>query len=119
MTHPRSVYWMMQGASVDDVAHEYRLIVENPHHDAWLGRADGVPAFLAETYDPAHGELAELPELRPGDLGMHVLVAPDRRAPCTASPAPSSARCSTTASPTRAYAAWSSSPTCATSGSAT
>ncbi len=76
VTHPRSVYWMMQGASVDDVAHEYRLILDSPHHDAWLGRVDGVPAFLAETYDPAHGELADLPELRPGDLGMHVLVAP-------------------------------------------
>jgi siderophore synthetase component len=76
VTHPRSVYWQMQAASVDDVASEYRLVVENPHHDAWLGRADGVPAFLVETYDPARGELAGLPELRPGDLGMHVLVAP-------------------------------------------
>ena len=76
VTHPRSVYWQMQGASVDDVADEYRLIVENPHHHAWLGRTDGVPSFLAETYDPAHGELAGLPDLREGDLGMHVLVAP-------------------------------------------
>jgi hypothetical protein len=76
VTHPRSVYWQMQGASVGDVAAEYRLIRENPHHDAFLGRADGVPAFLVETYDPAHSDLAGLPELRAGDLGMHVLVAP-------------------------------------------
>ena len=58
VTHPRSAFWMMQGASRDDVAHEYRLIVDNPHHDAWLGRVDGVPVFLAETYDPRHVELA-------------------------------------------------------------
>lgn len=76
VTHPRSVYWQMQGASVADVEREYRLIEEHPHHHAWLGRADGVPAFLAETYDPAHSELAGLPDLRDGDLGMHVLVAP-------------------------------------------
>lgn len=76
VTHPRSVYWQMQDASVADVEREYRLIEESPHHHAWLGRADGVPAFLAETYDPAHSELAGLPELRDGDLGMHVLVAP-------------------------------------------
>jgi siderophore synthetase component len=80
VTHPRSVYWEMQDASLADVDSEYRLIDENPHHDAWLGRVDGTPAFLAETYDPAHSELAGLPEalaeLRPGDLGMHVLVAP-------------------------------------------
>lgn len=76
VTHPRSVYWQMQGASVADVERDYRLIAEHPHHQAWLGRADGVPAFLAETYDPAHSELAGLAELRDGDLGMHVLVAP-------------------------------------------
>lgn len=76
VTHPRSVYWQMQDASLADIEREYRLIEESPHHHAWLGRADGVPAFLAETYDPAHSELADLPELRDGDLGMHVLVAP-------------------------------------------
>ena len=29
-----------------------------------------------ERYDPRHGPLAHLPELRPGDVGMHLLVAP-------------------------------------------
>lgn len=76
VTHPRSVYWEMQEASLQDVATDYGLIADDPHHDAWLGRVDGVPSFLAETYDPFHSELRDLPELRPGDLGMHVLVAP-------------------------------------------
>ncbi|TNM38610.1 GNAT family N-acetyltransferase [Nocardioides albidus] len=76
VTHPRSVYWMMQDATRDDVREEYAGIVANPHHDAWLGRVDGAPRFLAETYDPAHSPLAGLPELGEGDLGMHVLVAP-------------------------------------------
>ena len=58
VTHPKAVYWEMQGASVQDVATEYTLIDEDPHHDAWLGRVDGAPAFLAETYDPFHSELA-------------------------------------------------------------
>ncbi len=82
VTHPRSVYWQMQDATPADVAHAYGLIAESPHHDAWLGRVDGTPAFLAETYDPVHSELAGASELRPGDLGMHLLVAPtDRPAP--------------------------------------
>ena len=76
VTHPKAVYWEMQEATLQDVATEYALIADNPHHDAWLGRVDGEPAFLAETYDPRHSELAGLPELCPGDLGMHVLVAP-------------------------------------------
>jgi siderophore synthetase component len=76
VTHPRAVFWEMQDASIDDVATEYARIVADPHHHAWLGRVDGEPAFLAETYDPAHSPLATLPEIAPGDLGMHVLVAP-------------------------------------------
>lgn len=80
VTHPRSVFWMMQDASVDDVRREYADIVASPHHDAWLGRVGpegrAHPAFLAETYDPAHSPLASVHRTQPGDLGMHVLVAP-------------------------------------------
>lgn len=77
VTHPRSAFWQMQGATYDDVAVEYVGIAASPTHDAWLGRVDGEPTFLAETYDPAADpHLRDLPELEPGDLGMHVLVAP-------------------------------------------
>lgn len=82
VTHPRSAFWMMQDATVADVRDEYAAIAANPHHDAFLGRIDARPAFLVETYDPAHAEgLAGLPELRPGDGGMHVLVAPPEGEP--------------------------------------
>lgn len=76
VTHPRSVFWGMEGASLDEVQSEYARIADDPHHEALLGRADGSPAFLMERYDPAHSPLAELPELLPGDVGMHLLVAP-------------------------------------------
>ena len=76
VTHPRSVYWGMLGATVAEVALEYSRIAAEPRHHARLGRADGVPQFLVETYDPQHSELRGLPDLAEGDLGMHVLVAP-------------------------------------------
>ncbi|MDG4824038.1 GNAT family N-acetyltransferase [Asanoa sp. WMMD1127] len=76
VTHPRSVYWGMQGASVDTVRKAYAEIAGDPHHEAWLGRLDGAPVFLAETYEPAHSELAEHYTVEDGDVGMHVLVAP-------------------------------------------
>ncbi|MDT0186786.1 GNAT family N-acetyltransferase [Microbacterium sp. ARD31] len=79
VTHPRSVFWGMQDATPEHVHEEYARIADDPHHDALLGRADGDPAFLMERYDPAHSPLAGLPELRPGDVGMHVLVAPTDR----------------------------------------
>ncbi|GLY04601.1 GNAT family N-acetyltransferase [Actinoplanes sp. NBRC 101535] len=80
VTHPRSHYWGLQGASPDRVRAEYQKIADNPHHHAWIGLDDDdVPVFLAETYDPAHSELAEHYDVAPGDVGMHVLVAPPTR----------------------------------------
>lgn len=76
ITHPRSVFWQMPDAAPEDVRRAYEAIAARPDHHAWLGRRDGVPLFLAESYDPAGSELAGLPELRPGDVGMHLLVAP-------------------------------------------
>ncbi|MFV2087060.1 GNAT family N-acetyltransferase [Micromonospora sp. LOL_021] len=76
ITHPRSVFWGMPDADLDTVRREYQRIDANPHHHAWLGRLDGVPLFLTETYEPAHSELADHYPVQPGDVGMHVLVAP-------------------------------------------
>lgn len=79
VTHPRSVFWGMQDASPDQVRAEYTAMGDDPHHDAFLGLVDDVPQFLTERYDPAHRELAGVPEIQPGDVGMHVLVAPTDR----------------------------------------
>lgn len=76
VTHPGSVYWEMGGFTVEQVRDEYAEIRDNPHHEAFLGLADGEPGFLVERYDPRHSKLAGLPELRPGDIGVHLLVAP-------------------------------------------
>ncbi|MFF1283534.1 GNAT family N-acetyltransferase [Streptomyces sp. NPDC058299] len=74
VTHPKAVFWMMRDASEADVERAYADIAADAHHHALLGLRDGVPAFLMETYDPAHRELAGLYEPRPGDVGMHFLV---------------------------------------------
>lgn len=80
MTHPRSHYWGLQGATPERVCDEYRKIAGNPHHHAWLGLDDDdTPLFLAETYEPAYSDLAPHYDVQPGDIGMHVLVAPPTR----------------------------------------
>ena len=76
VTHPRSVYWEMQGATRDHVRSEYAAIAANPHHEALLGTVDGEPAFLVERYEPAHSELAGHLVRTEGYVGMHVLTAP-------------------------------------------
>ncbi|MFB8024243.1 MULTISPECIES: GNAT family N-acetyltransferase [unclassified Streptomyces] len=79
VTHPRSAFWMMGDARLEDVEREYIAIAAHPHHDAFIGLHEGEPAFLMERYDPTEVELKGLYEAEPGDVGMHFLVAPPEK----------------------------------------
>ncbi|WP_030297852.1 GNAT family N-acetyltransferase [Streptomyces katrae] len=79
VTHPKASFWMMQDASLPDVEREYMRIAAHEHHHAFIGLHEGRPAFLMETYDPSRLELVGLYDARPGDVGMHFLVAPSDR----------------------------------------
>jgi len=76
VTHPKSTFWGMQGFTPEQSRAAFDEIDADAHHDAWLGRIDGRPVFLTETYDPGHSVLAAHYRVAGGDLGMHVLVAP-------------------------------------------
>ncbi|MER6994854.1 GNAT family N-acetyltransferase [Streptomyces sp. NPDC000410] len=76
VTHPKATFWMMQDHKLQDVERDYMAIAAAEHHDAFIGLHDGEPAFLMERYDPRYVELVGLYEPRPGDVGMHFLVAP-------------------------------------------
>lgn len=76
VTHPRSTFWGMHGYTPGQSRAAFDEIDADPHHAAWLGRIDGEPTFLTETYDPGHSVLAAHYRVEPGQLGMHVLVAP-------------------------------------------
>ncbi len=76
VTHPGSSFWGMQGWTPQQTREAFDAIHADPHQEAWLGRVDGKPTFLAETYDPAHSVLAAHYPVAPGQLGMHVLIAP-------------------------------------------
>ncbi|MFT3716335.1 MAG: amino acid adenylation domain-containing protein [Gordonia sp. (in: high G+C Gram-positive bacteria)] len=77
--HPKSAFWEMTEATDGEVAGMIRDADTGAPHGLRLGRVDGDPRFLFELYDPAAGELADpasgyVPA--PGDIGMHLLVAP-------------------------------------------
>ena len=76
VTRPYATFWGMLSASVADVAEEYAKIQSSGHHHALLGLDGGVPAFLMEEYLPESSPLAGLYAVQPGDVGMHLLVAP-------------------------------------------
>ncbi|MCU1566723.1 MAG: Siderophore biosynthesis domain protein [Pseudarthrobacter sp.] len=81
VTRPYASFWGMLTASVEDVVAEYTRIQTSGHHHALLGLDDGVPAFLMEEYLPESSPLAGLYAVQPGDVGMHLLVAPPSDAP--------------------------------------
>ena len=83
VTRPYAAFWGMQSATVDDVVEEYSKIQSSGHHHALLGLDDGVPAFLMEEYLPVLSPLAGLYAVQPGDIGMHLLVAPPAGPPRT------------------------------------
>jgi siderophore synthetase component len=76
LAHPASAFWHLGHLSADEVRDYLAGVADDAHQDGWLGRVDGRPAFYAETYDPARVLLAGIHDALPGDLGMHLLVAP-------------------------------------------
>jgi siderophore synthetase component/RimJ/RimL family protein N-acetyltransferase len=75
-------YWGLVGRSVAEVEAAYREILRPPGSRAFIGLCAGEPAFLVERYDPADDPIGTYYEVRRGDVGMHILVAPpERRTP--------------------------------------
>lgn len=82
VTSERARFWGMQDFDVKQVEAAYREIVEATHSMAYMGLHYGDPAFLLELYDPAADPVAKCYDVRSGDRGLHILVAPaDRRFP--------------------------------------
>lgn len=78
LDHPGSAYWGMCGATVSQVEDLLSDWISHPHRSMFLVRLDGLRVALAVFYDPSVLELAGRYPHRPGDLGMHLLVAPTR-----------------------------------------
>ena len=86
LTHPASAFWQLAHLGLTEVRDYLADVVDHPDQDGWLGRVDGVPAFYAETYDPARVLLAGVHDAAPGDVGMHLLVAPAPEDPAARAP---------------------------------
>lgn len=77
VSRPRAVFWGMQDRTVDEVEWVYGYIDDQPHLAAYLVLIDDHPVGLVQTYDPAMDEIGEHYDRRPGDLGVHLLLADD------------------------------------------
>ncbi|MFK7049112.1 MULTISPECIES: GNAT family N-acetyltransferase [Flavobacterium] len=69
-----AIYWGMMGLQYNEVKTIYQKLVENTH--IYIGLFQGKIAFLLECYDPQEDIIKEHYEVKKGDIGMHILVAP-------------------------------------------
>ncbi|UCJ10092.1 acetyltransferase [Chitinophaga pendula] len=75
-------YWQMQDTSLEDVRAAYTTITQAKDAKVYMGFYNNEPAFLLECYWVMNDPLGAYYEVRPGDHGFHILVAPpDKRIP--------------------------------------
>ncbi|GAA2429556.1 GNAT family N-acetyltransferase [Streptomyces lavendulocolor] len=72
----RARFWGMRETTVDDVREIYAHLDTLTTHHAFLAYRDGAPVALFQTYEPEADRVSECYEARPGDIGVHLLIAP-------------------------------------------
>lgn len=76
VSEERAVFWGMNGLTVQRVAEIYAHMDTLDTHHAYLVLKDGEPAALFQTYDPEADRVGECYPVEPGDIGIHLLLAP-------------------------------------------
>ncbi|MFC9295543.1 GNAT family N-acetyltransferase [Streptomyces sp. NPDC057011] len=81
VTQERARFWGMGGAGRELVQEIYEDVDRRTTHHAFIAARDGVPVALFQTYDCAEDRVSECYEVQPGDVGVHLLIAPGDGAP--------------------------------------
>ncbi|MGA5160884.1 GNAT family N-acetyltransferase [Streptomyces pseudogriseolus] len=78
VSEERAVFWGMNGLTEQQVHEIYAHMDTLDTHHAYLVVKDGDPAALLQTYEPEADRVGECYPVEPGDIGMHLLLAPVR-----------------------------------------
>ncbi|MEU0220211.1 GNAT family N-acetyltransferase [Streptomyces sp. NPDC006265] len=72
----RAAFWGMTELTEQQVAGIYAHMATLDTHHAHLVLRDGEPVALLQTYEPEADRVGECYDVRPGDIGVHLLLAP-------------------------------------------
>lgn len=72
----RARFWGMVGTTVEQVRDIYAHLDSLTTHHGYLVSRDGEPVGLFQTYAPEADRVSECYEVRAGDIGVHLFVAP-------------------------------------------
>ncbi|MFI1419705.1 GNAT family N-acetyltransferase [Streptomyces sp. NPDC020731] len=76
VSEERAVFWGMNGLTAQQVAEVYTHMDTLDTHHAYLVLKDGDPAALLQTYEPEADRVGDCYPVEPGDIGIHLLIAP-------------------------------------------
>lgn len=76
VSEERAAFWGMNGLTEQRVAEIYAHMDTLDTHHAYLVLKDGTPAALLQTYDPEADRVGACYPVEPGDIGIHLLLAP-------------------------------------------
>jgi siderophore synthetase component len=76
LTHPRAHYWMMTDLDEAEIRTYLEGIRDSADDAGWVGSVEGIDCFYVETYTPDSLIPQNVLATEPGDIGMHLLVAP-------------------------------------------
>ncbi|MET9830896.1 GNAT family N-acetyltransferase [Streptomyces sp. NPDC006385] len=79
VSEERAAFWGMNGLTKDQVAEIYAHMDTLDTHHAFLVVRDAEPVALLQTYEPEADRVGECYDVRPGDIGVHLLLAPAGR----------------------------------------
>jgi hypothetical protein len=79
VSEPRAAFWGMNGLTEEQVREIYAHLDTLDTHHAFLALHDGKPVGLLQTYEPDADRVGECYDVEPGDIGVHVLLAPAGR----------------------------------------
>ncbi|MEU3662691.1 GNAT family N-acetyltransferase [Streptomyces sp. NPDC032940] len=76
VSEERAAFWGMNGLTPGQVADVYAHMAGLDTHHAFLVVKDGEPVALFQTYEPGADRVSECYDVEPGDIGVHLLLAP-------------------------------------------
>jgi hypothetical protein len=76
VSEERAAFWGMNGLTEEQVREIYAHMDTFDTHHAFLVVKDDEPVALFQTYEPQADRVGDCYEVQPGDIGVHVLLAP-------------------------------------------
>ncbi|GAA3910659.1 hypothetical protein GCM10023084_73460 [Streptomyces lacrimifluminis] len=76
VSEPRAGFWGMNGLSEEQVGEIYGHLDTLDTHHAYLLVQNGTAVGLLQTYEPEADRVGECYTVEPGDIGVHLLLAP-------------------------------------------